>query len=100
MRTTFITLAQTDGTRRGILEAVTHAGRGDVFAGYSRWPWPALCDEVSKLRITRRRLADVVSIRFAVGENRDKERDSEGRWLAIPLVSCVIETSPGGVEPP
>ncbi len=51
MRATFITLAQTDGARREILEAVTHAGRRDVFSGYSRWPWEALCVEVAKLRV-------------------------------------------------
>lgn len=96
MRATFITLAQTDGARREILEAVTHGGRGDVFAGYSRWSWAALCDEVSKLRLSRR--GTLAAIPFRPGSDRDNHRDMRGRWLSKGLESGLIEASPGGVE--
>lgn len=54
LRRTFITLAQVDGARRDLLEAVTHGPRGDIISVYSTFPWPALCGEVAKLKITVR----------------------------------------------
>lgn len=53
-RRTFISLAQADGGRRDVLECVTHKGNGDVFGGYTTWPWDVLCTEVAKLRVSRR----------------------------------------------
>lgn len=81
MRATFITLAQVDGARREILEAVTHAGRGDVVSGYSRWPWDALCAEVAKLRVELEERAPVVAIGNAgksngISPDRDSARDT------------------------
>jgi len=55
LRATFISLAQEDGAIPDILERITHAsGKGSagrVFAGYSRFSWPALCAEIQKLRL-------------------------------------------------
>jgi integrase len=51
LRRTFITLAQVDGARRDLLEAVTHGPRGDIVSVYTTFPWPALCEEVAKLKI-------------------------------------------------
>lgn len=51
LRRTFITLAQTDGARRDILETVSHGPRGDIMSVYSSFPWAALCAEVAKLSV-------------------------------------------------
>jgi integrase len=51
LRRTFITLAQVDGARRDLLETVTHGPRGDIVSIYTTFPWPALCEEVAKLKI-------------------------------------------------
>jgi hypothetical protein len=52
LRRTFITLAQVDGARRDILEAISHGPRGDIVSVYTTFPWPAMCEEIQKLRIT------------------------------------------------
>jgi hypothetical protein len=52
LRRTFITLAQVDGSRRDLLQTVTHGPRGDIISVYTTFPWPALCTEVAKLQIT------------------------------------------------
>ena len=54
LRRTFITLAQVDGARRDLLESVTHGPRGDIVSVYTSFPWPALSEEVGKLRISLR----------------------------------------------
>jgi hypothetical protein len=53
LRRTFITLAQVDGARRDLLETITHGPRGNIVNVYTTFPWPALCAEVAKLRITK-----------------------------------------------
>jgi integrase len=52
LRRTFITLAQVDGARRDLLETITHGPRGNIISVYSSFPWPALCAEVEKLRVS------------------------------------------------
>jgi hypothetical protein len=49
LRRTFITLAQVDGARRDILEAISHGPRGDIVSVYTTFPWPAMCEEIRKL---------------------------------------------------
>lgn len=51
LRRTFITLAQVDGAKREVLEAISHGPRGDIVSVYTTFPWPALCEAVAKLRI-------------------------------------------------
>lgn len=96
MRATFITLAQVDGARREILEAVTHAGRGDVVSGYSRWPWEAICAEVAKLRVELEERAPVVAIGNAGKSNGiSPDRDSVRDTLSIGA-AFARETKRGG----
>jgi hypothetical protein len=54
LRRTFITLAQVDGARRDLLQAITHGPRGDIVSAYTTFPWLALCAEVKKLRLELR----------------------------------------------
>lgn len=54
MRSTFISLGRVDGAPRDVLRTVTHDGPGDVFDGYTKWPWPTLCEAVAKLNLTPR----------------------------------------------
>jgi hypothetical protein len=54
LRRAFISLALADGARRDLLETVTHGPRGDIISVYNTPPWPALCEEVKKLRIELR----------------------------------------------
>src|SRR6266478_1500215 len=51
LRRTFVTLAQVDGAKKEILEAITHGPRGDIVSVYTSFPWPVLCAEVAKLKI-------------------------------------------------
>src|SRR5690606_31057298 len=53
-RRSLITLARVDGASRDVLRACTHGDAGDVFDGYTSWPWETKCREVAKLRIGRR----------------------------------------------
>jgi hypothetical protein len=51
LRAWFITTCQEHGAHRDLLRVVTHTARSDVISGYTRATWPALCAEVSKLRV-------------------------------------------------
>ena len=53
LRRTFITLVQSDGGARDVLERVTHKGPGDVWSGYTQYPWEVLCAHVAALRIAQ-----------------------------------------------
>ncbi len=78
LRRTFITLALVDGARRDLLEVVTHGPRGDIISVYSTFPWPALCDEVSKLRISLRE-GQILSGDFATAR-ATAQRKARFRW--------------------
>jgi hypothetical protein len=88
---TFITLAQVDGARRDLLEAVTHGPRGDIVSVYTTFPWPALCEEVGKLKISLReeKLLDgsfgALATRFATSQ-----RKARNRWRKV--------VTPSGLE--
>jgi len=45
----FITLAQSDGTDKFVLEAMTHGPRGDIVSVYTSYPWEVMCRQISKL---------------------------------------------------
>jgi hypothetical protein len=47
-------LCQVDGARSDLLKTITHGPSGDIINVYSSFPWPALCAEVSKLKIELR----------------------------------------------
>jgi len=51
LRRTFISLALADGGRKDILRWITHGPKGDVFDDYTTLPWPALCEEIAKLKV-------------------------------------------------
>lgn len=51
LRAAFISLAQQDGGQRDVLEVITHKGNQDVWGGYTRHPWPVLCEHVAKLKL-------------------------------------------------
>jgi integrase len=51
LRAAFISLAQQDGGDRTVLEVVTHKGNRDVWGGYTRHPWPVLCEHVARLKM-------------------------------------------------
>jgi integrase len=92
LRRTFITLAQVDGARRDLLETITHGPRGDIVSLYTTFPWPALCDEVKKLRIDLRdaRSADGESGEFAT-TFATTQRKARNRWRS--------SVTPSGIEP-
>ena len=54
LRRTFITLCRADGARKDLLEMITHNPKRDIMDVYTTMPWPALCEEVAKLRVRRR----------------------------------------------
>jgi integrase len=92
LRRTFITLAQIDGARKDILEAISHGPRGDIVSVYTTFPWPVLCAEVSKLKIepvgvrVPRGLVDKTRYTAVTGE-----QSSRNRWTK--------RATPAGFEP-
>ena len=51
-RRTFISIARADGARPDILRWATHGPTGDIVDDYTTLPWPALCEEVAKVRVS------------------------------------------------
>jgi len=80
LRRTFITLAQVDGARKDILEAISHGPRGDIVSVYTTFPWPVLCAEVAKLKIEPavvripRGLVDKARYTAVTGEQSSRNR--------------------------
>ncbi len=92
LRRTFITLAEVDGARKDILEAISHCPRGDIVSVYTTFPWPALCEEVRKLKIDPPKalipsaLDDPTRYSVVTGE-----QNSRNRWTN--------RATPAGFEP-
>jgi len=55
LRRTLISLARSDGAKKDILRLGTHGRDGDIMEAYTTLDWEALCLEVAKLRVERRR---------------------------------------------
>jgi len=53
-RRTFISIARADGAVADTLHFATHGPDGDIMDDYTTMPWPALCAEVAKVRISLR----------------------------------------------
>jgi len=53
-RRTFISIARADGAVGDKLHFATHGADGDIMDDYTTLPWSALCDEVSKAKISLR----------------------------------------------
>jgi len=51
LRRTFVTLIRVDGGRSDVLRPITHPGEKDIIGLYTTFPWPVVCEELSKLRI-------------------------------------------------
>lgn len=62
LRATLVTLGTEDGALRDVLDLLVWAKPSEVRAGYQRFGWPALCAEVSRLRLELRPGADVVTL--------------------------------------
>lgn len=63
-RRTFITLARSDGANKDILDWITHGpDNADMQDLYTTFPWDVLCAQVSCLKITPRRMAEVTPLR-------------------------------------
>lgn len=86
LRRTFITLAQVDGARRDLLETITHGPRGNIINVYTTFPWPALCAEVAKLRITKVRTG--VAKIGSKAESAGRVLDGEPRSLTTGLATA------------
>jgi integrase len=54
-RRTFISIARADGAVADTLHFATHGPDGDIMDDYTTMPWPALCAEVAKVRISLRK---------------------------------------------
>lgn len=53
LRRTFISLARADGARPDILKLITHGPGNDMISIYTEMPWPALCEQVAGLKVSR-----------------------------------------------
>ena len=63
-RRTLVSLARGDGASKDILRWATHGPSGDIVDAYTSMPWPAICAEVAKLRIDKRK-GTVIPLRQA-----------------------------------
>lgn len=52
LRRTFVTLIRVDGGRSDVLRPITHPGEKDIIGLYTTFPWPVVCEELAKLRIS------------------------------------------------
>ncbi len=52
LRRTFITLLQVDGANRDVIRPLTHPSGSDIMGLYTTFPWPTVCAEVVKLKLT------------------------------------------------
>lgn len=59
-RATFISLGLEHGANEPLLKKVTHLSKQDAFDFYKRTPFPALCAEVAKLRVSLVSQASVI----------------------------------------
>ncbi len=69
LRRTMVSLARTDGARKDILELCTHnpkKGQSTIDI-YTEFPWTSLCEEVAKLKISRGKRGEIISLPLAVG---------------------------------
>jgi integrase len=62
LRRTFVSLAREDGAAPDVLRLATHAPSSDMLDLYTSVPWERLCGEVAKLRIERRKPAEVLEL--------------------------------------
>ncbi len=62
LRRTLISLARSDGAKKDILRLGTHGRDGDIMEAYTTLDWEALCLEVTKLRVERRKTANVIAL--------------------------------------
>jgi len=91
LRRTFITLAQVDGARKEVLEAISHGPRGDIVSVYTSFPWPVLCDAVGRLKIRwgRPEIADLQTATRYTAVTADE--NARNRWTK--------KATPAGFEP-
>ncbi|MCA9679735.1 MAG: site-specific integrase [Kofleriaceae bacterium] len=99
LRRTFITLAQVDGASRDVLTSVTH-GRSatDIMSLYTTWPWPAVCAEVAKLKLSLRpRLASNM-VGVVLGDDDDTlvEANPFGE-ISVPASSRTVPETSGDI---
>lgn len=78
LRRTMISLARADGARADVLSVVTHGPSGDIIDLYTSWPWAALCEAVSSLRIDRRGTTDVGHIDGHIEGAEEKSPMNQG----------------------
>lgn len=70
LRRTFVSLAREDGAAPDVLRLVTHAPSSDVLDLYTSVPWERLCGEVAKLRVERRKRAEIPELHSKACCNR------------------------------
>ena len=88
--------------RRDLLETITHGPRGNIINVSTTFPWPALCAEVAKLRMTKVRTGVA-----KIGSKSESARpvlDGEPRSLATGLATAQLaeslakECDPSGIR--
>jgi integrase len=62
-RRTFVTLAIAGGAAESWVRRITHNASGDVLAGYQVNDWPAMCDAVKRINVTRAKPRPAVGAR-------------------------------------
>lgn len=96
LRRTFISLALADGAHRDRLEWATHGPRGDIMSLYTTLPWAALCEEVSKLKIT---LLDGALVSLRHDQPSALTVRARKRWAEDRAVAVAPARHPAGATP-
>lgn len=97
LRATFITLTQEHGAKPDFIRQITHTGKtGRAFDLYTKPSWEALCAEVAKLQVERRKPSQPVPLRRAPGhENPVRPREAPGVVTALATPKRKPQGSPG-----
>jgi integrase len=90
LRRTFVTLIRVDGGRSEVLRPITHPGEKDIIGLYTTFPWPVVCEELAKLRITVPMTAALLGDRSAA-VTTEKIVDDESSYVASYSSDCSSE---------
>ena len=80
LRAFFITACQEAGAHRDLLAVITHGASSDVISGYTRATWSALCEQVSRLRISVEPRGEVLPLGTSLVT---AEKRARNRWRKV-----------------
>lgn len=114
LRRTFTTLARASGADKEMLKWVTHGPpKGDIMDSYTSPPWETLCDQVLRVKVSRRSPAELATMPAAQGVTAvtvlhsappEASSGDKGPGCSQPIVTrprpFLRRSTPPGTQPP